>query len=324
MKSIIHSFLLRTLGRFLRATRFEVISAAFFLFAVFLLWTTFKYTVFQNNYYANLANRQQSQVVKNPVSRGTIYSNNDPIGVFATSTDLPDLAVDPKALGSKERLVSFLVDTTYLDLCSKQVDEKCQENVFAFAKIERPPNFSANEDGIRTIIRSEITKRIEKQFVDFVLVKESLSPDEISAIQSLSHSGISLVLGNLYVNPTKFSDDERAMYSAKFQGLFNISKENADFFLSKRSVQYVKILRRMNLATKDFIDARMKEEKEVVAQGRAKEQDTVLPFLILEPHPTRFYPEKEIGGQLTGFVDGDGSGRYGIEGYYNDELQGQE
>ena len=234
------------------------------------------------------------------------------------------MAVDPKAAGAKNRLIAFLTDTVFLDLCSRQVDEKCQENIFNFTKIDRPQNFQANEEGIKTMIRVEITKRIEKEFVDFVLVKESLTPDEISAVGALSHSGISLVLGNLYVNPTKFSDEERAMYSAKLQTLFSMSKEDADFRLSKRPVRYVKILRRMNLATKDFIDARMKEEKEVIAQARAKENETILPFLILEPHPTRFYPEKDIGGQLTGFVDGDGSGRYGIEGYYNDELQGQE
>jgi len=266
MKAFFQTLIPHILNRLSRITRSEMISIAFFTFALFLLWTTFKYTVFEGAYYADLASKQQSQVVKNPVSRGTIYSNNDPIGVFATSTDLPDLAVDPKALGSKDRLISFLVDTVYLDLCSKQIDEKCQENVFAFAKTDRPTDFSTNEDGIRAMIRTEINTRIDKEFVDFVLVKESLSPDELSAIGALSHSGISLVLGNLYINPTKFSDDERAMYSAKFQGLFNISKENADFFLSKRPVRYVKILRRMNLATKDFIDTRMKEEKEVIAQ----------------------------------------------------------
>lgn len=266
MKAFFHTFILRTLHQLSRITRAEMISIAFFLFALFLLWTTFKYTVLEGAYYADLANKQQSQVVKNPVSRGTIYSNNDPIGVFATSTDLPDLAIDPKAIGSKDRLVSFLVDIVYLDLCSKQVDEKCQENIFAFTKTDRPPDFSTNEEGIRMMIRSEITKRFDKEFVDFVLVKESLSSDELTSIGALSHSGISLVLGNLYVNPTLFSDDERAMYSAKLQGLFNISKENADFFLSKRPVRYVKILRRMNLATKDFIDTRMKEEKEVIAQ----------------------------------------------------------
>ena len=93
--------------------------AAFFLFAAFILWTTFRYTVIEYDYYKTLADKQQTITVKNPVSRGTIYSNNDPAGVFATSTDLPDLAVDPKSSGSKDKLIPFLADIVYLDLCGR-------------------------------------------------------------------------------------------------------------------------------------------------------------------------------------------------------------
>ena len=41
-------------------------------------------------------------------------------------------------------------------------------------------------------------------------------------------------------------------------------------------------------------------------------------------HPTRFYPEHDIGGQITGFVDNNNVGHYGIEGYFNEELKGTE
>jgi len=41
----------------------------------------------------------------------------------------------------------------------------------------------------------------------------------------------------------------------------------------------------------------------------------------------RYYPEKNVGGQILGFVgveaDGRRSGRYGIEGFFEDELKGQ-
>lgn len=102
-----------------------------FAYALFVVWTTFKYSVLEYDYYKGLADKQQTVTVKNPVSRGTIYSNNDPIGVFATSTDLPDLAVDPKAPGSKIRLYPFLTDATYLDLCQHGTDDKCLEAVAA-------------------------------------------------------------------------------------------------------------------------------------------------------------------------------------------------
>ncbi|MEK7102954.1 MAG: hypothetical protein AAB870_01250, partial [Patescibacteria group bacterium] len=40
----------------------------------------------------------------------------------------------------------------------------------------------------------------------------------------------------------------------------------------------------------------------------------------------RFYPEKELGGQIFGYVSNadKNKGRYGLEGYYNDILKGRE
>jgi len=38
----------------------------------------------------------------------------------------------------------------------------------------------------------------------------------------------------------------------------------------------------------------------------------------------REYPQKEIAAQVVGFLGGDGCGQYGIEGFYNDILKGEE
>lgn len=40
--------------------------------------------------------------------------------------------------------------------------------------------------------------------------------------------------------------------------------------------------------------------------------------------PQRYYPEGQVGSQLLGFVNGEGKGQYGIEGYYNDQLSGKD
>ena len=79
MKQLFHAIALRIYTRLLNVSRAEIVTTGFLLFALMLLTVTFKYTVLENTYYADLASKQQSQVVKNPVSRGTIYSNNDPI-----------------------------------------------------------------------------------------------------------------------------------------------------------------------------------------------------------------------------------------------------
>ena len=324
MKNALRHSLDRTLSVLARADRIEIVAYLFFAYALFVIWTTFRYSVLEYDYYKGLADKQQTVTVKNPVSRGTIYSNNDPIGVFATSTDLPDLAIDPKAPGSKERLYPFLTDATYLDLCQHGTDDKCLEAIAAFAKPSLKPDTELTAENAKTAIRTELNRRIEKEFIDFVLVKEALSPDEVKDMELFSGSGFSLLSGNLYLNPLEVPEDRKPAYSAKLVQAFQMSKDQADFLLAKRPVRYVKILRKMNLSTKDFVDERMKEEKDAVKKGLLNENDGITPFLILEPHPTRFYPEKNVGGQVTGFVDNEGVGRYGVEGYFHDELQGQE
>lgn len=45
--------------------------------------------------------------------------------------------------------------------------------------------------------------------------------------------------------------------------------------------------------------------------------------VLVSTEDTRFYPENMLGSQFLGFVDNDGEGHYGLEGYYNSELKGQ-
>lgn len=177
-----------TFRRITQMHRIEVVSVLFLFLAFAIIFTTFKYTVLEHEYYANLAEKQQSIVVKNPVSRGTVYSNNDPVGVFATSTDLPDLAIDPKAPGSKPRLLAFLTETVFLDLCSKQVDQKCRDGISDFVRFDREKELPDSIDALKGLLRTELSRRIEKQYVDFVLVKESLTPEETKECQSLGFS----------------------------------------------------------------------------------------------------------------------------------------
>ncbi|HRY60524.1 MAG TPA: penicillin-binding protein 2 [Patescibacteria group bacterium] len=49
-----------------------------------------------------------------------------------------------------------------------------------------------------------------------------------------------------------------------------------------------------------------------------------LPGIVLIPETYRDYPEGSMGAKFLGFVDGEGEGKYGIEGYLNDVLKGQE
>lgn len=98
--------------------------------------------------------------------------------------------------------------------------------------------------------------------------------------------------------------------SRKMQSILGITPEYADFLVRKRPLRYVKVIRRMNLSTKDFVDMRLSDEKQAIQKGLLPKEKGISSFIILEPNPTRFYPEKNISGQLVGFVDNDNNGKY--------------
>ncbi len=247
-----------------RISRLQYLSIFFMIFGSIILWTTLKYTVLEYSYYRDLADKQQTITVKNPVSRGSIFSSNTPTGVFATSTDLPDLAIDPQAIGSRDKLIPLVSDVVFFEFCGRErvLTPECEESILSYLRKTRPENEVYTLESIRNLLTDELRKRITKPFLDFVLVKENLTPDEIQDMEAFAYSGITLVSGNLYVDPTRISDP--VFVASKFESLLGLSPKDALFRVSKRPVQYVKILRRMSLGTKDYIDARLLDEKEAL------------------------------------------------------------
>ncbi len=45
--------------------------------------------------------------------------------------------------------------------------------------------------------------------------------------------------------------------------------------------------------------------------------------LSWQNEPARFYPQERLASQVVGFLGGEGSGQYGVEGYYEDILKGK-
>lgn len=52
-------------------------------------------------------------------------------------------------------------------------------------------------------------------------------------------------------------------------------------------------------------------------------EEKKLPGVGLQSSPKRVYPEGSLAAQLVGFVNDEGTGQYGIEGYLNEELAGE-
>ena len=62
-----------------------------------------------------------------------------------------------------------------------------------------------------------------------------------------------------------------------------------------------------------------------LSEEQAKKiQELKMKGVYLNRSPGRYYPQQTIASQVAGFVSGDGVGQYGLEGYYEDILSGEQ
>ncbi|MCX6724441.1 MAG: penicillin-binding protein 2 [Candidatus Staskawiczbacteria bacterium] len=64
-------------------------------------------------------------------------------------------------------------------------------------------------------------------------------------------------------------------------------------------------------------------EKNLSSDNLKKVKALNLKGLSWQNEPERFYPQGQMASQAVGFLGGEGSGQYGIEGYYDDILRGK-
>lgn len=302
--------------------RLKLVFWLFVIYSIIIITTAFRYSVIEYPYYSKLANWQQTTVIKNSVNRWTIYSNNDPVWVLATSTDLSDLAIDPAQIWSQEKLTNFLTDIIYWELCWGNQNDTCEENILTYLKTQALEDFSLEPWYIKNKIEEDIKKRLSKKYLDYIIIKENITDKEKFDIELLWNDSLIIQNSNLYFDFNKNTD--KSSLSIELAKILTISTEEVQNKLKAREVRYIKFLSKLSLITKDKIDARIENEKSAKKKWLLEEKDSIFNFIILEPHPTRFYPEKNLWWQVLWFVDNDWQWRYWIEWYYNEELQWQE
>lgn len=302
--------------------RSKIIFTLFVIYAFVIIITSFKYSVLEVKYYSKLAEGQQTKIVKNTVNRWTIYSNNSPVWVLATSTDLSDLAVDPVQEWSKEKLEAFLTDIVYTELCTGSQADSCEDNLLAFIKAQELEDLSNEINYVKDKIHKEVKKRLDKKYMDFALIKQNLTKEEVEKITYLWNEAISINNNSLYFDFSINTDKNELII--KLNNILNIWIDKLKTILTQKEIRYIKFITKLNLTTKDKIDARIESEKNAINKWLLEESQWINKFIILEPHPTRFFPEKTLASQILWFVDNEWQWRYWIEGYYNDELRWQE
>lgn len=80
-----------------------------------------------------------------------------------------------------------------------------------------------------------------------------------------------------------------------------------------------KILSKITKSDSSYVIIKNKLTKEEVKGV----EDLKLKGIYIDRLPGRYYPQGKISSQVIGFVGGDGTGQYGIEGYFDDVLRGK-
>ncbi len=130
-------------------------------------------------------------------------------------------------------------------------------------------------------------------------------------ISSWQEPSLFFVVNNLYVNPTKVNN--KNLLAAKLATILGIENEKILPKLEIRRKQHLEIIRKMSVSTRDAVLKRLSAERSALKNKELYVEDSIVPFIKIEDNLVRFYPEKNIASQITGFVDAEGNGKYGIE-----------
>ncbi len=280
--------------------------------------TIFSYTVIQHEYYKKVADSQQKRIMQNPTSRGNILSSSESLGgVLAVSTNLGTLAIDPTQSGSRDKLLRFLSDLVFEEFCSHTKSE-CIEDISSYLRENLQDQKDLTESIMKEKIRNYLSLKMDSP-IESVDIASNLSEETIAIIESWQDPALFFVVNNLYVNPTKVQN--ASILAAQLSTLLSVPVEiiNQKFAIKKR--KHLEIIRKMSISVRDMVNKRMETELLAFKNKQINSTDMVSPFLKIEDNLIRYYPEWHTIGQITGFVDGEGKGKYWIEGYFDGNLQ---
>ena len=289
------------------------------IYIIFLLFTAFRFTILNHVFYAEKAKDQQTMILKNPASRGTIYSSDDSLhGAFAVSTNLGNLAIDPSQSGSRDKLLTFLTDTVFDEFCRNT--SECLTNMWSYLREDFSSRKEMTVTEMKEKIRIYLMSRMDTP-IDEAKLAVSLSEDIIQQIDAWQDVSLYFVSNNLYVNPTKVQNKEELM--ARLAIVLVKTREELLPKFEIRKKRYLEIIHKMSVTTRDAISKRINTEKLAIASKQLERNASIYYFLKIEDNLIRYYPEQNIGSQIIGFVDSEWKGKYGIEGYFDEMLQSE-
>lgn len=291
----------------------------FWIFATMIVMELFSFTVVNHAYYKDLAVKQQTSTTKTPVSRGSIFSDNEKWKVLASSVDLNDLAIDPSLEWNKTKLATFLTDVVYTEICYLKSATDCRKALNKFLWVLETPDFRMNEVYLKEKVLARVNERIARTKVTSVLLKDSLTVEQAFELEKLNISGLYVNGSNLFVNPEEVVDED---FVANRISLITSDEESTvKYLIRKRTLRYLLIQTKLSISTSEYVKTKLEEERQAFSRWFLKREDMMSQFIIMSSNQHRYYPEDDMASTILWFVDNSWEWRYGIEWYYNHILK---
>jgi len=299
---------------------------------VIIILRLFQLQVLKYATYHQIANDQHFGAITLNAKRGEILSRDTHSGdlsKLATNTTLDLVYVDPMVVQDKveiaKKLAPLLFTKKDYDKCVSDPEE-CVDEVIDVPELDSADIVEtawkldpANEAGdtkpkeLKTYSEmvdneaAKILRKISKEEVDFVILMREAEPDLIADIVNEKLPGIFVDTKRfmVYGDPTLIPETQLKKVSDALSKLLNQNASDVEKKLEHKKVRYV------------FLKNKIEPEIS------RKINDLDLKGVVLLPEHWRYYPEDSLASNIIGFLNSDKSGQYGIEEYFNSELEGK-
>jgi len=291
----------------------------FLVCTLIIVWKLFSYTVLNYSFYSSLADNQQIWEVIVPVTRWTIYSENNNSTIIWTSLNLYDIAIDPQSKWDKLKLTTYLADLVYKEICYNKNSEICYNNVLKLLRLVEIEDFNTEKEYVYNLIFNRLKDKIYQEKVISVFVDKELSKEKIDKIKMSWILGLYIINDYLYINPEEILNSESTINFLVEILLYD--EDEVKSLIRKRDLRYVPIINKLSISVWEEVKKYLEEENIAIKKWILEEKNSIWNFIILTPMPHRFYPENWVASQIVWFVDNAWVGHYWIEWYFDDILK---
>ncbi len=304
-------------------TRIRVLKI--FFAGIFLVFAVrlFGLQVLQHEEYSAEARAQHEKRSVLPARRGKILVKknylSDELVPLATNNTLKMLFIDPLILnypnytknkpineqertGQPKKAAKLLAPLLIRSHCEEM--EGCNINF-------DDEEISPLEQMAIDIYQQELAKIFSEIEKRKVIIFTDISQSRAKMILDLKIRGIFIENDNVVVDPTQISSPEEV--AKAISPLLGLDPEKVAKSITRRIRRYVEITHKIVPEISDKI---------IELKENPKFREILRGVQLRDEH-WRYYPEKQLGAQVLGFVDSQGVGQYGIEGRFDDDLKGR-